>query len=1083
MTVRRSPARLAAAVSAVLATPATFVGTGLAAGLLVAPLTWAQETTAQLGGQVSDADGAPVAGAKVTVLHVPTGTATVLTANASGRFSVSGLRVGGPYRVTAESGSLQPDTVDNVFARLGQPVSVALVLQPTAVLSEVVVTASAEREVAVGWSRSYGTEDLNAIASVSRDVKDVIRIDPKAIIDPTNVDAIEIGGTNGRYNSISVDGVRQGDDFGLNNNGYPTTRSPLSFDAIEAVSVKGASFDVKNSGYQGGAINIVTKSGRNDFFGSAFYYKFDDSLAGDKSGNNDLTFDFSEETYGGTFGGPILQDKLFFFLSYEKLDKLAPQDFGPTGSGAAAPIPGVTQAEYDLIRQVAQSVYDYEAGEFQSSLPESDEKILAKLDWQITDAHRATLAYQSTEGPAIVDPNSSISLRRLSSPANNYERFIDLKQYTLQLNSTWNDWLSTELMLGRKEVLTTQIPLGGADFAEMQITTPSGGVVYLGPDEFRHANYLTNDLDQAKLRATGTFGDHTVTAGLELEKLDVYNLFVPRSQGQYTFSSITNFANRQAQSLRYNNAFSNDANDGAGAFAVDQWAFFLQDAWQLTDSLLLQAGLRYDLWSSSDQPLFNQNFENRYGFANTETLDGRDLISPRLGFNWQINERATLYGGVGLFGGGTPNVWFSNSFANDGVTIVEQSYTRPTTGALTPLQDAALNNVDGYDMAPAVLAQQLTLRGDGGVNAVDPGFEVPSSWKANLGFEYEFETGWRTTLDVTYTDVKDGILYQDIRLVQTGTAPDGRPIYGKRAGDTRSFTTQDFLLTNTGDGRGVVTTVDLAKTWKGSYGQFDVYIGYGHQNVDDANPGTSSQASSNWDNVATADPNDPRLATSNYEIKHRYTGDFRWSKAFFGAYDTAISLFVERRVGRTYSYTFAAPRCPSSSDSFCTGRTASTNFGDPRQASRQRQLLYVPLLNDPNVVYDGMTQQQMDAFIDGSGLSKYRGQIAPRNAFKSPWITTADLRLQQELPAFFDDARVTLSFDVENIANLIDNDWGRVEQVSFPGVSPVVDVAIDSQGRYVYRPIRGLTGPRGSSKTLSALPSVWRLQLGIKLEF
>lgn len=1083
MTVRRSSARLAAAVSALLATPATLTGTGLAAGLLVAPVTRAQETTAQLGGQVSDADGAPVAGAKVTVLHVPTGTAAVLTANASGRFSISGLRVGGPYRVTAESGSLQPDTVDNIFARLGQPVSVALVLQPAAVLSEVVVTASAEREVPVGWSRSYGTEDLNAIASVSRDVKDVIRIDPKAIIDPTNVDAIEIGGTNGRYNSISVDGVRQGDDFGLNNNGYPTTRSPLSFDAIEAVSIKGASFDVKNSGYQGGAINIVTKSGRNDFFGSAYYYKFDDGLAGDKSGSQNLSFDFEEETYGGTFGGPIVQDKLFFFLSYEKLDKLAPQDFGPTGSGAAVQIPGVTQAEYDQIAQVAQSVYGYEAGEFASSLPESDEKILAKLDWQITDAHRATLTYQSTEGPAIVDPNSSSSLRRLSAPANNYERFIDLKQYTLQLNSTWNDWLSTELLLGRKEVLTTQIPLGGPDFAEMQITTPSGGVVYLGPDEFRHANYLTNDLDQAKLRGTMAFGDHSVTVGVELEKLDVFNLFVPRSQGQYTFSSITNFANRQAQSLRYNNAFSNDANDGAGAFAVDQWAFFLQDAWQLTDSLLLQAGLRYDLWNSSDEPLFNQNFENRYGFANTETLDGRSLISPRLGFNWQINERATLYGGVGLFGGGTPNVWFSNSFANDGVTIVEQSYTRPATGPLTPLQDAALNNVDGYDMAPAILAQQLTLRGDGGTNAVDPDFEIPSSWKANLGFEYEFETGWRTTLDVTYTDVKDAILYQDIRLVQTGTAPDGRPIYGKRAGDTRSFTTQDFLLTNTGEGRGLVTTVDLGRTWKGSYGQFDVYIGYGNQNVDDINPGTSSQASSNWDNVATADPNDPRLATSNYEIKHRYTGDFRWSRAFFGSYDTAISLFVERRVGRTYSYTFAAPRCPSSSDSFCTGRTASTNFGDPRQASRQRQLLYVPLLNDPNVVYDGMTQQQMDDFINNSGLSRYRGQIAPRNAFQSPWITTADLRLQQELPAFFDDARVTLSLDIENLANLIDNDWGRVEQVSFPGVSPVVDVAIDAQGRYVYRPIRGLTGPRGPSKSISALPSVWRLQLGVKIEF
>ncbi|MCC7198743.1 MAG: TonB-dependent receptor, partial [Gammaproteobacteria bacterium] len=691
MTVRRSSARLAAAISAVLAAPATLTGVGIVAGMALTPVAFAQETTAQLGGQVNSSDGSPVAGAKVVILHVPTGTPTTLTTNANGRFTAAGLRVGGPYKVSAEAEGMQPDAVENIYARLGQPVSVPLTLQATAVLAEIEVTGSAEREVAVGSSRSYSAADVSALASVSRDIKDVVRVDPKAFIDPTNQDALEIAGTNNRYNSLSVDGVRQGDDFGLNNNGYPSTRSPVSLDAVEAVSVKTSPFDVKLSGFQGGAINIVTKSGTNEFHGSAFYYKYDDSMAGDQSGDRTFVFDFEEKTYGGTFGGPILKDKLFFFLSYEKLERLAPQSFGPTGSAAPVPIPGVTQAEYDQIRSIAQSVYGYDPGVFASSLPEDDEKILAKIDWQISDNHRATFAYQSSEGSAIVDPNSSSSGRRLSAPANNYNRFIDLKQYSLQLNSNWNEWLSTEFLLGRKETDTFQDPLGGTEFAEMQITTPSGGTVYLGPDEFRHANFLTNNLDQAKLRANMAFGDHTITLGAELEQLDVFNLFVPRSKGQYTFtgaSGITNFQNRAATGLRYNNAYTNNADDGAGAFAVDQWAFYVQDAWQLTDTFLLQGGIRYDMWNSSDKPAYNQNFFNRYGFANTETLDGQSLFSPRLGFNWQVNERTNVYGGIGLFGGGTPNVWFSNSFANDGVTVVEQQYTRPS-GALSALQDAA----------------------------------------------------------------------------------------------------------------------------------------------------------------------------------------------------------------------------------------------------------------------------------------------------------------------------------------------------------------------------------------------------------
>ena len=284
--------------------------------------------------------------------------------------------------------------------------------------------------MSIGAASRYGAQEVKELPSISRDIKDVVRIDPKAWVDPTNSDALEIAGVNNRYNTITVDGVRQSDDFGLNNNGYPTQRSPLSVDAIEAVSVLSAPFSVEYSFFRGSTINMVTKSGTNEFTGSAFYYKGDDSLLGDQTKDTDVDLVFDEEIYGGTLGGPIIKDKLFFFLSYEKLEREAPQDIGATGSGFPVEVPDVTQADYDRIRQIGLDVYDFDVGETLASAPEEDEKILAKLDWNINDSHRASLAYQRTEGneldrqhdqqqPGARPPRRAVELVRPRDPDGN----------------------------------------------------------------------------------------------------------------------------------------------------------------------------------------------------------------------------------------------------------------------------------------------------------------------------------------------------------------------------------------------------------------------------------------------------------------------------------------------------------------------------------------------------------------------------------------------------------------------------------------------------------------------------------------
>ncbi|MDH5332139.1 MAG: carboxypeptidase regulatory-like domain-containing protein, partial [Aquincola sp.] len=640
MSDRRRSVRLAAAVSSILSAPAIAVGAGLAIALAAAPVAQAQETAAQLSGYVVSADGQPLARAQVTIVHVPTGTTATVTTTNSGQFVATGLRVGGPYRVTAKAPGMQDAAVEDLYTQLGQRASVTLVAQPIVQLAGVEVTGASERDVTIGAGSRFSAQEVKDLPSISRDIKDVVRIDPKAWVDPTNSDALEIAGVNNRYNTITVDGVRQSDDFGLNNNGYPTQRSPLSVDAIESFSVLSAPFSVEYSSFRGSTINVVTKSGTNEFTGSAYYYTGDDSMVGDKSKDRDLEFTFDEETYGGTFGGPIIQDKLFFFLNYEKLDRTAPQDFGPAGSGYAVEINGVTQAQYDQILQIAQDVYGFDAGANRlATLPEQDEKILGKIDWNISDTQRASLAYQHTKGNEVITSNNSSSQNRISAPSNWYNRAITLDSYSLQLFSDWNEFFSTEFKVARKEVEVRQDSLQGTDFAEMQIRTPvvtapgvtpvlGGGTMYIGPDEFRHANYLTNDLDTIKLKGNFFLGDHTVTVGYEREMLDIFNVFVPRSQGQYLFSSIANFQNRVATNLNYTNAFTNDANDGAAAFSYDVDSFYVQEEWQVNPDFKLQAGVRMDKFSSSDEPRLNNRFLERYGFNNLATMDGRDLIMP-----------------------------------------------------------------------------------------------------------------------------------------------------------------------------------------------------------------------------------------------------------------------------------------------------------------------------------------------------------------------------------------------------------------------------------------------------------------------
>jgi len=1068
----------------------------LAALLFALPVASnAQETTSSIQGSVRDEAGNPIAGAPVTVVHQPTGRSDSITTNSSGGFRVAGLRVGGPYRVTLGSSTsaagsmLREQVVDGIYIQLGEPFDLDLTAVAEAI-EEVVVTGElGQYTVRVGAGSSFDNANITGMANVNRDFKNIIRQDPRVTIDPTNDNAVSIAGMNNRFNSLTIDGVRQNDDFGLNNSGFPTQRAPVSIDSIEQITVEIAPFDVSYGGFTGGTINAVTKSGTNEWDGSIALYHKNESLVGDKSEDNEVDLGkFDEDTIAFTLSGPIIKDRLWFFASYDEFTATDTNAllFGPAGSGRANEISGVTQGEVDQVIDIANRVYGFDAGALPSSGTDvTDEKLLVKLDAALGLRHDMSITYQNVKGNALNPQGSSTSSNRLGLVSNWYDKSEEMETVSLQVFSNWTDSLSTEFKIADKEIITGQDSLKGTDFAQMTIDTPTGGAIRVGPDIFRHANALTNEQLQIKFKADYLLGNHNISFGIEREDLDVFNLFVFQSEGDYEFDSITDFENQTASSLNYRNAFTNDENDGAAAFGFSVNSIYAQDKVDISDQLSIQYGVRYDWYDADDRPAANAGFESRHGFSNTANLDGRDVIMPRFGFTYDFVNGTRLRGGIGKFSGGNPNVWVSNSFSNDGQTIVspdDRGNINPSCdGVLSSTE--ALTNVDAYNIASNV--QNCMFPGAGDVEATDPNFRIPSTWRVNLAVEREFDLGplgegWFLTAEAVLSRVEHAAEWKELNRVVIDSAPDGRPIYDTPA-------TYDVILTNTTEGSSDTFTLSAAKTWDTRAGIFDLNMAYTYMDAEDVNPSQSSTVSSNYGRPATFDRNNRQLSTSDFEIEHRFNGTFGWQKNLFGDNVTRVSGFFEVRSGKRFSYTMRERPF----DTAVWG-------GDSAFARRDSQLLYVPLINDPNVIFsdtpeattnDPALEANFNNFIAGAGLEGYRGQIMQRNHDTTDGRSRVDIRIQQEiglatLPGV-GETRIDLFLDIENLGNMLNNDWGRVEQVFFPhNYVAVGEVSINANGQYVYGPFSGSDFDGGIDPAgFFELPSLWQMQFGVKISF
>ncbi len=1090
----------------------------------------AQEITGSVRGTVTDPTGAPEAGAVVTITDTRTGTTRATETDANGNFSVRSLTIGGPYTIRIVSDDFQGTQITDVFTSLSAAsvFNVQLEGRETAI-EEIVVTSAAVQSapMAIGPGSAFSLEEIQSLPSISRQIRDVIRVDPRVAIGRSaggTGSGVNCLGGAPRTNAFTIDGSLAVDGYGLNEGTGTGARFsfPVPFDTVSAASVEFAPLDVQYSQFTGCAINIVTRGGSNEFGGSAFYLYNDDSLTGSSlDGERVITDSFEDKNFGFNFSGPIIKDKLFFFVAYEETDDAEAWAQGPIGAGFANE-EFLTVGEADQIRDILIDQYDRDPGRIVRSLPQTTERIFARLDWNINDRHRAEMTYTTLDEQNIDEDDYGFGGFTFSD---NFEiEGIEQDTISLRLFSDWTDTFSTEFRYSKFDVLDIQGPVGGGeaqfdDIARIQVEDGAGDTIFTsGPGFFRSSNDLDYEIEQIRLVADYVVGDHTLTFGVERESRDIFNLFIANATGTLTFGSIADLELGQAAEANFNGTFSGDPFDAAAEFSRDITSFYVQDEWQLTDAVTLIAGLRYDEYSSDDRPPENPRFEERYGFSNQQTFDGLDLVQPRIGLRWNLPDSSfgstQLSLGYGVFGGGDPTVHFANSYQNFGGAIGDAFAQNDVadSGDCTP---AELNVLAGGSFAgiPDCLrdaAAAAAATNSGAVAAVSPDFELPENQRWNIGLNHQltsdigFFDGWEIQADYIYTDHKNAVDWVDLRLTPNGvTLPDGRPQLfevdptlpdcnatfngigqgfsnaggpGGDCDDSRSEN-QDVVMYNGVEGSTTSISLQLNKNFQFSdRTSLDVNFGYAYVDAEIGNPVNSSTPSSSYEETAVAVPGRVTLAPALWAIEHNFVLRMNLQHYFFDEYPTTFGMFFQRRSGNPFSYAWEDD-------------TVEEYFGD--SDDEERILLTVPTgPDDPRFNFSELGAEDtaaLFAFLDRTGLSRYAGGIAPRNAFNAPWASDLDIRISQEMPLPWLDHSLQVFLDVENVLNLFGDDNnlrrftqqdGDVEEtVRVLEINERNAAAIGNTDQFV------ITRFYDDVQDIDINDSLYRIQLGVRYNF
>lgn len=800
---------------------------GLIAALAAAPV-FAQNTTAALSGQVLGADGQPLAGAEVTIVHTESGTVSRVVTDANGRYSARGLRVGGPYTITANADG-GTRTENDVYLALDQVSQVDIAIGGSE-LETIAVVGSAGPTVfgadRMGAGTAISRQDLDTYASVQRNLQDYVRFDPRISQTDKERGEISAGGQNSRYNSITIDGVATNDTFGLEANNLPTAKQPISIDAIQSVQVNISNYDVTQKGYTGANINAVTKSGTNDFRGSVYYIYRDDRGVGRRFNRTTGAYfdapEFEEDTVGFTLGGPLIKDRLFFFAAYEELtSSRSTPAFGPLGSSRTNV--AITPTAITGAQGIAGTTYNVDIGSVEAAASELEvTDALFKLDANLGDRHRASLRWSKTEQSDPIFPTFFNNAISLSSHWYSQEKTIET--YVGQLFSDWTDNFSTEFKLSYRDYQST--PINNSNLPQVRlnfagalppgspaVANTSAGLVF-GTERSRHFNDLATETWNFYAAGTWFIGDHTLKFGADYDDNEVYNAFLQDTKGNYTFACINGaagFYQFQAGALTCNTAtraqneaavLENfrrgrptsyqvqvgapgfDINDGVARWDYQNLGLFLQDTWAVNENLTITAGIRVDRKGMSEKPIFNAAAAAPVvpGALTGSTNPQNGLVTRATG-GFGLRNDVTL-DGDNLF---QPRFGFNYTFNTERATQLRGGFglfegaaanvwlSNPysNTGIATRIIGcgiagfAACPTTDGL-FTPNTNAQPTSFAGTtpaANVDFLSSNLSQPSVWKANIAFEHELPW-WNMTAGIEYirTEVKDGIYYRHLNL-------------------------------------------------------------------------------------------------------------------------------------------------------------------------------------------------------------------------------------------------------------------------------------------------------------------------------
>jgi hypothetical protein len=1123
----------------------TKLALALSIALSAAP-TFAQNTTSAIGGRISGADGKAASGATVSIIHTESGSVSNVTTDAEGRYVARGLRVGGPYTIIITKNGVS-EKREGIFTNLAETAAVDATIGAS--MQSVTVTGSASRsekfsKTTMGAVTTIGPTELATQASIQRSLQDYARADPRVSQTDKERGEVSVAGQNFRSNSMTIDGVSVNDTFGLESNGTPTVRQPISIEAIQSVQVNVANYDATQKGYTGANINASTKSGTNKWKGSLYYVFRDDKLAGDRY---NVTTDsyyapqkFEETTKGAWVSGPLIKDKLFMFLLMEETRSTRnAAAFGPIGSEFTNV--GITQDSINAVRDIAKTKWGMDVGTVEAVNELVLREQMLKLDWNISDDHRASIRYgKTTQSEPFFGGSSGFNATNLTLSSSIYDQQKSIETVVAQVFSDWTPSFSTEFKASKR--IYDAVPKNNARLPSMTVQfagpVPTGvqtgtRSLNFGTESNRHLNVLGTTTIDLYGGANYQLGDHDIKFGGDYTKNTIYNAFVANYNGNYTFScinssatltysfgaincgtataaqnaaaSLENFRLGRTNSFTLQVAAPGHTVDEAFAnFSMKNTGLFVQDTWSVTPALTVTFGVRVDSSSVGSKPLANvaaaapvvagdpatnKRQTGGFGLDNTFTIDGQELVQPRFGFNYKFpsTRNMQLRGGAGLFQGAAATVWMSNPFSNHGVatrTITcSTSTTRcPVTPIFSANPDTQPRNVGA---TPAVA-----------IDFLDSSLRQPSIYKANLAFDTELPWyGLVFGAEFLYNKNKESIYYEHLNLgPATKVGKDGRNLYYNANGLSASC----YSANN-----GTITTVtgctNTAKALSNiSYGNVLVakstdqgrgYVG----TVSLSRPLTKGYG---WSLAYSYTDSTDVSALSSSIANSVFTGRAAFqsnenvaSNSSYLVKDRVNALInFQKKLFGTYNTRFGMFYEGRSGRPYSWTMNNDMN-GDGVQGN---DLMYIPTaFGSGDVVFYGDTagntanERRFWDIVDANKtLKEAAGGVVKRNSAFAPWTNSFDLRISQEIPGLFAGNKGTLSLDFMNFGNLINKKWGRINEIQFQNggnARNFVDyVGLDASGRYVYAVRPQLEEPEIRQ---AKGESQWAIQASVKYEF